>query len=212
MSLYFLVLESQLFEEEIRPALAVSWKRRDFGPCRALCARLLPMARDFADRYHLGSQEPLIASVAKGLTFDRIFWKHLVGEMLWFCAAEIPEIETSPDALGCLQARGQRWDLTTRRADLPPIMQAHHGSRDLVFGGGFYRPEHAGYSNVDDVARLAAYLGAIQPAAWQAQDLANVAPEEREEELAFLRDWFPPLQALYATAAQRGRIIACEFV
>src|SRR5580693_8122046 len=127
MSLYFLVHESQLFEEEIRPALAASWKRRDFGPCRSLCARLLPIAREFAVRYHLGAEDPMIARVAEDLPFDRLYWQHLVGELLWFASVEIPELETSADTLSCLLAAGNTWDVTTPRASLPPIMQAHQG-------------------------------------------------------------------------------------
>jgi hypothetical protein len=211
MALYFLVLDCQAFQNDIRPALAASWRRRSFEPCRTLAARLLPAAREFATRYHLADSEPLLARVAEGLPFDRVIWQHLAGEMLWFCAAEIPEIETNMDALACLLASNA--EPREMRADWPPIVQAHHGSRDLVFGGGFYRPEHAGFNDSEDVTRLAAYLAAVRPASWKPDDLAalpDLPEDEREEELAFLRDWFPALQGLYTQAAERGRVIVCE--
>ena len=213
MALYFLVLDCQAFQNDIRPALAASWRRRSFEPCRALAARLLPAAREFATRYHLADSEPLLAKVAEGLPFDRVIWQHLAGEMLWFSAAEIPEIETNIDALVCLLAPDAVRGEDRPRADCPPIVQAHLGSRDLVFGGGFYRPEHAGFNDAEDVARLAAYLGAVNPTSWKPDDLAalpDLPEDEREEELAFLRDWFPALQGMYTQAAERGQVVVCE--
>jgi hypothetical protein len=213
MALYFLVLESGQFEEEIRPALAASWRKRQFGPCKSLCSKMLPSAREFAARYHLGDADPLLARVAPGLPFDRQLWQQLVGEIVWFSAVEIPELESNPEALGYLVAPEARWSQQTPRSELAPIIQAHRGSRDLVFGGGFYRPEHAGYSNTGEVARLAAYLQAIDTSAWQPEALApleGLPPEQRGDELAFLRDWFPALQALYGRAAARSQLIICE--
>jgi hypothetical protein len=213
VALYFLVLDSQAFHNDIRPALAASWRQRSFAPCRSLCARLVPAALDFARRYHIDGGEPLLTRVAEGLAFERLFWQHLVGELLWLGAAEIPELQTNMDALASLLAPASQRQDNTARAALPPILQAHHGSRDLVFGGGFYRPEHAGLNDTEDLIRLAAYLDTVQPELWQPDDLAGLTDlpeEEREEELAYVRDWFGPLKELYAQAADRRQVIVCE--
>jgi hypothetical protein len=213
MALYFLVLDSQVFHGDIRPALAASWRRRSFEPCRSVCARLLSVAREFTTRHHLADPNPLLARVVEGLPFDRVFWQHLAGELLWFSAVEIPELQTNITALACLLGANSNPPDNTPRGQLAPIFQAHHGSRDLKFGGSFYRPENAGFNDREDVTRLAAYLKAVQVNSWRAVELAAVPDlpeEEREEELAFLHDWFPVLEALYSQAAERNRVIVCE--
>src|SRR6516164_7163015 len=150
MPLYFLLHDAARFHEALRPALAEAWRRRSFEPCRALCSALAPAAVGFAERYHTGHDEPLLAQVARGgVPFDRDFWRLLVGEALLYGAASVPEILTAPDTLCRLLAAG---------SESAPIRQAHFGSRDLTFGGGFYRPDAAGLNDVADVARLAEYL------------------------------------------------------
>src|SRR5436309_12057709 len=106
MADYFLVLDGAAFEGRVRPALAASWRRRTFDPCRPLCAALVPAARDYAERYCTGGDEPLVAKVADGLSFDRAFWRTLVGEVLLFTAVDIPEIRTCPETLCRLLAPG----------------------------------------------------------------------------------------------------------
>ncbi|HYV38004.1 MAG TPA: hypothetical protein VE988_20125 [Gemmataceae bacterium] len=214
MALYFLVLDRLSFQEEILPGLVESWRKRSFAPCKAICAKVLTRAKDFADRYYIVG-ETLLAQIGKGLPFDRLFWQHLAGELLWYSAVDIPELQTSPDTLARLLApQPENWANTPREA-LPPILQAHHGSRDLRIGNTFYRPEQAGWNDPSDVVRLAAYLNSVHPETWQAVDLScvpEIPGEEREEELAYLRDWFPPLQELYAQAAQRDQVIVCEIL
>jgi hypothetical protein len=211
--LYFLVLDARAFHEELRPALAASWRQRSFEPCRSLCAKTLPAAKEFADRYHLGDADPLLVRLGEGMTFDRHLWQHLAGELLWFSAAEIPELQTNINALACLLAPAMESEINMQRTESPPIIQAHHGSRDLIFGGGFYRPDNAGWNDHEDCERLAAYLTGVRPEAWRAEELAalpDLPAEEREEELAFLRDWFPALKELYVQAAKRQHVVVCE--
>jgi hypothetical protein len=214
MALYFLFLDSQVFHDEIRPALADSWRFRSFEPCSSLCARVLPAAKEFTARYHLSDPDPLLARVVEGLPFDRVFWQHLAGELLWFSAAEIPELQTNVEALACLLG-AEKPAPDSPRNTWPPIFQAHHGSRDLMFGSCFYRPDCAGLNDREDVARLAAYLGEVDLGSWQSSGLAylpELPEEEREEELAFLRDWFPVLQAHYQSAVLGKQIVICETV
>ena len=55
-------------------ALAEAWRRRSFAPCRPLCAALTPAVVAFAERYHTGHDEPLLAQVSRGaVPFDRDF-------------------------------------------------------------------------------------------------------------------------------------------
>ncbi len=215
MADYFLVLNGEPFERDVRPALATAWRRRSFGPCRDLSARLLPGARAYAERYHLAAHEPLLELVAGGgLPFDRTYWRSLVGEVLLFTAVEIPEFQTCPETLCRLLAPGA-WYVALPREQLPPIRQAHEGSRDLTFGAAVYRPEHAGYNNAADVARLADYLAGIDPARWAVADLGVREGEDEEDladELDFARDWFPVLAALYRRCREQGHVVVHESI
>src|SRR4051794_20708045 len=104
MAEYYFVLDAASFEGTMRPALAESWKRRSFAPCRALCEWLLPAARDYNARYHTGGDEPLLARALAGLPFDRHTWRSLVSETLLFGALEIPEFQVCAETLCCLLA------------------------------------------------------------------------------------------------------------
>ena len=85
------------------------------------------------------------------------------------------------------------------------------GSRDLVFGGGFYRPDSAGWNDLDDVVRLSAYLEKIDPAAWDPAQLADLADdEERCEELEFTRQNWPSLVEIYVQACAGHQVVICE--
>ena len=94
-------------------------------------------------------------------------------------------------------AKGERLQHRTVRAVGPP-------------------PDHAGYNNLADVARLADYLGSIQPENWTVADLADlreVANEaERADELAFAQEWFPALVELYRRAHLNGQAVVYESI
>jgi hypothetical protein len=213
MADYFLVHEGDLLERQVRPALAASWAQRSFEPCRELCAALLPAARDFARRYHAGGEEPFVGRVAAGLPFDRDLWRLLAGDLLFTAAAEIPELPLCPDTLYALL--GADASRNSPREQMAPIVQAHRGSRDLCLGAVRYRPEHAGYNDAADVARLAAYLASLQPEAWTAEMLRGtlpIAPQDGAEELAFAREALAALRGLYEQAHARGRVIVVESI
>jgi len=99
MADYFLMLDAADFEGRARPLLAASWRQRSFTPCRSFCAELLPAASAYAEQFHVGADEPLLARVAEGLSFDRDRWRALVGEVLLFTAVEIPEFQTCEETL-----------------------------------------------------------------------------------------------------------------
>jgi hypothetical protein len=215
MADYFLMLDGAAFEGEARPVLAAAWRLRSFAPCRPLCAALRPAADAYRERYHVGDDEPLLARVAAGLPFDRAFWRTLVSEVLLFSALEIPEFQTAEETLCCLLSPEHYREGPAARDRLAPIRQAHHGTRDLTFGAAVYRPEHAGYNGRADVARLADYLEAVRPDCWTVADLEGLRDadeEERADELAFAREWFPVLADVYRRARERGQVLVIENV
>jgi hypothetical protein len=213
MSEYFLCLDAETFSEQIRPALAASWRRRSFDPCRSLCSELLPAALDYTRRYHTGDEETFLTHVVRGASFDRASWRLLVGEVLLFAAVEIPELQTNAETLCCLLAPEKYRGGTILREQFAPIQQVLRGSRDVTFGSAIYRPEQAGYNDADDVARLAAYLAAARPEEWtieHLQDLRDIAEDERADELAFVQEWFPVLVELYQRTQARRRVLVIE--
>jgi hypothetical protein len=216
MPLYFLLLDARPFQEQIRPSLAAAWRQRSFEPCRSLCRDLLPVVRAFAERHGLIALESLLGQVARGLPFDRDYWTLLAGEVLLYAAREVPELEVAPETLCCLLAPERLGQAPGSRELYVPIEQAHFGSRDLSFGGKLYRPEQVGCNDPGDVARIAEYLGGVEPARWTPADLTPltelVGDEERAEELAFVRDWFPALEELYRRAAEAGQAVVCEWL
>ena len=216
MADYFLMLDAAAFEDRARPALAASWRQRSFAPCRSFCAGLIPAASAYAEQYHVGADEPLLACVADDLPFDRNHWRALVGEVLLFTAVEIPEFQTCEETLFRLLAPEHYREAVDQRERLALIQQAHQGTRDLTFGAAVFRPEHAGYNNVADVSRLADYLAAVRPEVWTPADLIGLRgaddEAEREEELAFARDWFPALVDLFHRARERGAVLIHESI
>jgi hypothetical protein len=214
MAEYFLCLDGEMFNRRIRPALAVSWQQRRFDPCLELCHQLLPAARDYADRYHTGEEEPLLARITSGFPFDRACWRLLVGEVLLFAAAEIPELQTNAETLCCLLAPQQYGSGNILREQFAPIQQVLRGSRDLTFSSAVYRPEHTGYNDAAEVARLAEYLTSVRPERWTVEDLRELREvgddDERADELAFVREWFPALVDLYQRLHAQQRVLVIE--
>ncbi len=215
MADYFLCLDAETFLRRIRPALADSWRQRNFDPCRSLCGELLPAARDYKQRYHTGEEETLVARVAEGFPFDRSCWRVLVGEVLLFAAVEIPELPSNAESLCCLLAPEHYRERTCVRERFTPIEQVLRGSRDLTFGSAVYRPEQAGLNDPNDLTRLAAYLAAVEPECWTVNDLRqlrDVEDDERADELAFVREWFPVLVELYQRARTERRVLVIESI
>ena len=214
MAEYFLCLDAETFSRRIRPALAASWRLRSFDPCRSLCNELLPAARAYTQRYHTGEEETLVGRIAAGLPFDRACWRLLAGEVLLFAAVEIPEFQSNAESLCCLLAPELSRSEATIREQYAPIQQVLRGSRDVTFGAAVYRPEQAGYNDADDVSRLAAYLAALEPERWTVDDLRPLRDvedeDERADELAFVREWFPVLVELYQRSRAANRVLVIE--
>jgi hypothetical protein len=193
MFLYFYVLDRALYHDELVPVLAAAYRMRTFKPCFDLCHGLLARNASIP-------QDAVVRAVLAGLPFERVFWQALVGECLIHGAWDIPRLQTAPEGFCTLLAPDH---VDVQRDRFAPIQQVHFGARDLTFGGGYYRPEHAGINKVDDVRRLAEYLAGIDPKQWHGPDA---------EELADLRDWWPDLVGLYQSARDSNRIIVCEIV
>lgn len=222
---FFLVLPTDLFEGQIRPALSHSYRGRSFEPCRILCQTLVPAVRAYQERYFSGSTESMLEQVARGRSFDRSWWKQLVGEVLLYAAVEVPEFQLASDTWCCLLAaelyhRNQAGiDPSDSQAFLgsrerfAPIQQALWGTQDLTFGSAVYRPDQAGLNLGPDVRRLADYLEGIEPSQWQESSLEGLRgcePDDWAEELAYARDWFPELRALYRRVADGEQVVVQE--
>ncbi len=195
--LYFLLHDATAFRR-ISAGVAASWRRRSFGPVLELAADLEPSLAAFGDRFHLTPDEwPLLKQLTTAQRFDRRLWRHLAGELLLYAAADAPPVQSAAQTLDLLVAADQQ----------ASIRQAHAGSRDLDFDGVPYRPDQAGLNDTADVVRLADDLGNIDPANWNEAALADNEPAE---ELAFARDCFAALRAVYVQARQRGQVVICE--
>jgi hypothetical protein len=212
--LYFLLHDASTFHRRIAPALAASWRQRTFGPVADLAAELAPVLDAFADSYHLTADEqPLLRRVTAAQSFDRRLWRHLAGEVLLYGAADAPVLQTAPETLVTLLVPGWSGDEGRPGDPLPPILQAHYGSRDLDLGGVAYRPGHAGLNDTHDVARLSDDLAAVDPTHWTAdalQALPDLDDAERDEELAFARECFAALRSMYGQARGQEQVVVCE--
>src|SRR5262245_17315664 len=127
MSIFFQVLDADVFHRQFRPALTAAWQQRNFEPCRPLCSSLMPAVERFAQGFHINPDETLLSQVTHGLPFDRDFWRLLVGEILLYRAAELPELETIPDTLCCLLAPDRYREGLVPRERFAPIQQVHFG-------------------------------------------------------------------------------------
>src|SRR5262245_24576435 len=130
MSLYFLAHEAEALQQ-MTSLLGVSRRKRSFEPCVELCHDLLRAVCEFHSRYHLGADESIARRIINGLPYDRHCWKLLVGEALLYGAVDVPEFETLPQTLNLLISSEQGHTADGLRVGLPPVLQAHYGSRDL---------------------------------------------------------------------------------
>jgi hypothetical protein len=204
MSLHFLLFGRHTFEKRIVPALGDSRRLRSFEPCRTLSESLLPALESQANRHALGESESMLHGVIRGLAYDRDFWRALVGEILWFGAEGVPEIDTMPEMLG--ELLGVTADGVRPREEYSPIEQVHFGSQDLVLGGGYYRPNHVGYNSTADVERLGRFLASLDPSGW------TVTPYIDADDLAYVQEWLPALQTLYREMHERDQVMVCEIL
>jgi hypothetical protein len=210
MPIYFMLHDAGLFESLIRPALAASWRQRSFAPWAELRKAL---TGDFVGYYvenHVPGVESILLRSGSELSFDKVTWRYLVGEVLLIAAAEAPEIAVPEDTFCWILHRSA--GEVVPRSKFGYLEQALYGARDLVFGGGCYRPDHGGYNDEADVESLSKELKAFQPAHWTIADLAGLcdSDEERRDELEFARACLQQVQGMYTHARAHGQIVICE--
>jgi hypothetical protein len=206
-------VDADFYSNHLQPFLAQGWRERSFAPCRKLCQELLARVHNYHQAYHGLAEKTLVEQVIEGLSFDKAIWRALVGEVLLFAAEELPLLQVPVETLCCLLAP-QTLGKETAREQFTPIQQVLFGSKDLVFGGGYYRPDFAGYNEVEDVNRLWKYLEGMDSANWKAAALTPLAElsdeEEREEELAFARQSWQGIMDVYGKAFAKGWLMICE--
>jgi hypothetical protein len=203
---YFYLLNRDWMQLELCPALTESFRHRSFAPCLDLCRKLLASK--------LAPDDAILGRMEGGLTYDRDRWHALVGELLVLGAEAMPRVPITLDALCCLLTPARLGADPAERAGYSSLEQVYYGTRDLRFGGGWYRPNHVGWNDAEDVERLLAYLRGVDSSTWSAaaltplQELPDDA--ERLEELAYVRDWWPALMEMYAEAHRLRQVIVCE--
>jgi hypothetical protein len=204
MPLYFMLHNNERFQSLIRPALAACWRQRSFDPCCSLRLALADDFERFVTENHIRPEEMTMLRIRPDTLFDRDLWRMATGEVLLAAAAEVPEIPTAEETLVRLLG------------DEPSITHAYHGTSGLIFGGGWYRPDHAGINDRADVERLADFLSSLP---WEGRtdaDLDMLSESGREadlrDELAYARAALPPLQAMYQRARAHHQIIICETI
>lgn len=201
MPYFFYLLEGAFFLEKVLPTLAACQRGRTFAPLKDLLPHLFIPAGDYS-----------ILNQAAEMSFDRAVFQAVVGQVLIFGAREMPRLPLDPKSL--IPMLSPDCPEQEDRSAYSPIKQVFQGSRDLVIGRLPYRPFHVGWNNPADVARLWQYLKALDPAAWSESLLPPLAgleqPEDREEEVAMIRDWWPDLVGLYRRARDEKGILVCE--
>lgn len=190
---YFFLLHRDYFWQRVRPAMAECRRLRSFQPCQPLCQHLL-------DRLGKFPPDSLMGQAAAALPYSPPAWKALVGELLVAGAEEAPRLALSPSTCCTLLDSPQRSD----RPDFTPIQQVFHGARDIEFGVGVYRPDHAGYNNEADIHRLTVYLQSINPRHWYP------AAGMDGDEVLDAQSWWPELVAMYERAFRQNWLIVCE--
>src|SRR5262249_52766664 len=157
----------------------------------------------FVTENRVRREDLVLYSLHPRMPFDRNTWRIIAGEVLLLAAAEVPEIPDVEETL--VELHGEDTS----------IHRAYHGTHTLCFGGGWYRPDQAGYNDTDDVMHVACWLASIDPNTWSPNRLSGhgyTQEEERQEELAFTSQAFKQLTAVYDRARTRGQLIVCEVI
>lgn len=200
---YFYVLDTLVWRERILPALAACPVERTFAPLRRLLDHLPETNR-----------ESSLLARALVVPFDRHVHQAVIGEALVLGAAAVPRLPLDLATLAPLLSPEGVGRIAADRNLLAPIQRVFLGSHDLWIGSKPYRPLHVGWNDEADVRELATYLQRVDPMAWRAEALLALAElktsEDRDEELALARDWWPDLVELYVDSDRAGRVIVCE--
>jgi hypothetical protein len=203
MALYFMLHDAERFHSLLSPSLAASWRHRSLAPCRTLCSALTEDFERFVTENRVRREEMMMLSLQPNMLFNRDVWRIITGEVLLAAAAEVPEIPDVEETL--IRLLG----------DDPSIHQAIHGTRGLRFGGGWYRPDHAGYNDASDVKQLAGYLTSIDLGSYPGNMLTGHSRANEEEwkaELGFALHAIKLLATVYDQARSRGQLIICEAI
>jgi hypothetical protein len=200
---YFYLIPVERFQKLVVPAMISSWRRRNLNEIIVLRSQLTAeMTGPVSENLPLPSDLQL----ARGArAFRPDVWRILVAETLLLASVELPEIETPLESWAKLL--GQR--LGESRLEFSPIQKALLGGRDL-FLGCYYRPENTGWNDFVDVCQHFAWLQSAHPENWRSEALTHVAAEDREDELAYSREWFELFVGLFRRAEQAKFVIVSE--
>jgi len=116
MPIYFMLLDARQFHQDIVPALSISWRQRSFA---LLAPDFMPPSAarraELRGEVHVPGGQTIHGQGCARLAIDRDRWKLVVGEILLFAAAEVPEIEVVPETMLCLLAADAYLNETVER-------------------------------------------------------------------------------------------------
>ena len=203
---YFFLVPAGRFHELILPALAASWRHKALAPLVDLVRR-----KDSAvpATPYLGYEvQSMSLQVPNGIPFRHDLWRIFFAEALISNAIEMPQIETPL----CTYAKLLGQELSEDRTTFVPIQRAVLGGRELTAGGGFYRPDAAGWNDSTDVEWLDTWLTQVNTSNWSelSLDMSAEPGDGRSDELQFALEWFPDLCGLYRRAHDIAAVVVTE--
>lgn len=162
----------------------------------------------------MGSDEPVVEQISRGMRFDRDLWEMALGETLFYGATEVPDTPVSFGSLRFLLGSRAHESLMAARSEWPWIERAVLGSRTFRLGRGVYRSQDAGWNGPAEAALLADKARVVDPASWRSEQLAefdaSLEEEDRADELALAQQALQQLRTLYQRATEFNYVVVCE--
>jgi hypothetical protein len=211
---YFLLHEPFIFERQIVPAFAMSWKINSFEPLATLAAQMKPGITAFGEKFRMGADAPILEQLAGGMKFDKAIWEMALAEALFYGAKEAPDSPTSFTSLRFLLGSPIETIELNARSNWPWIERAVLGSRTLRLGRGVYRPREAGWNSPAEAGQLATQLHTLDSGTWNPGQLtlmdASLDEEDRADELALAVEALAGLRTIYDRAVELEFVVFCE--
>jgi hypothetical protein len=164
----------------------------------------------------MGTDEPMLEHVARGMKFNRAVWEMALGEALFYGAKEAPDTPVSFSSLRYLLGSRAGNGEFEARSIWPWIDRAMLGSRTLRLGRAVYRPQDAGWNRPAEAASLASETRSVEPEKWRESDLdlldATMDDEDRADELALAKEALQGLRMIYDRAALHEYVVVCEYI
>ena len=211
---YFLLHDPFIFEKQLVPAFAMSWKINSFEPLLAITAQMKQGIAAFGEKFRMGADEAILAQVERGMNFDKAIWEMVLAEALFYGANEAPDSPVSFTSLRFLLGSADETSGAIARSNWSWIERAVLGSRTLRLGRAVYRPGAAGWNGLAEAGQILDELQRVDPGIWSARQLqamdATLDEEDRADELGLATDAQAGLRTIYDRAVKKGFVVFCE--